>query len=371
MQTDDNPQFEHLKTLPAAAPMHDGLPGAPPPPAGPSPKRRLLGAEDYVRGVTAGDRTLLARTITLIESNAPAHQDLAQEVLLRLLPAAGHAMRLGISGVPGVGKSTFIEAFGSHLCGRGHRVAVLTVDPSSSRTGGSILGDKTRMENLSRHPNAFIRPSPSGGTLGGVARKTRETLLVCEAAGFDVILVETMGVGQGEYAVRSMVDFFLLLLLAGAGDELQGMKKGIVELADAILVNKADGDNRPRAELARTEYASALRYLKPPTPGWPPTAGLCSGLTGEGIPAFWENVLRFYETLRPRGEIDRRRRGQLTDWLHDLIDAELHNRFYQMPEVKAALPHIERRLQDGALTAPAAVKALFAAAQSAAPPQPA
>ena len=230
--------------------------------------RMILDVEDYVKGVAAGDRMILSRAITLIESNSPRHFPKAQRVLQDLLPHTGKALRIGITGVPGAGKSTMIEAFGNMLCDMGHRVAVLTVDPTSSVTKGSILGDKTRMGTLSRREEAFIRPSPAGGTLGGVARKSRETMLLCEAAGYDVILIETVGVGQSETTVRSMVDFFLLVVLTGAGDELQGIKKGIMELADAIVINKADGDNRTKAQVARGEYERMIEYIRPATPGW-------------------------------------------------------------------------------------------------------
>ena len=238
-----------------------------------APARQKLTLDDYERGILEGNRMILSRAITLIESNAPKHFDPAQELVQRVLPHTGGAIRVGITGVPGVGKSTFIEALGCTLCQEGHKVAVLAVDPSSSVSGGSILGDKTRMEYLTREPRAFIRPSPSSGTLGGVTRKSRETLLLCEAAGYDVILVETVGVGQSETTVRSMVDFFMVLVLTGAGDDLQGIKKGIIELADAIVVNKADGDNRRKALVTRADYEQILHYLRPATEGWT-TGGL-------------------------------------------------------------------------------------------------
>ncbi|MCD7877680.1 MAG: methylmalonyl Co-A mutase-associated GTPase MeaB, partial [Cloacibacillus porcorum] len=236
--------------------------------AAPAKARTALTAEDYAQGILAGDRVILSRAITVIESNAPKHFELGQEIIQKILPHSGKAMRVGITGVPGAGKSTFIEAFGTYLCGEGLKVAVLAVDPSSSISKGSILGDKTRMENLAREKNAFIRPSPSGGSLGGVTRKSRETMLLCEAAGYDAVLVETVGVGQSETMVRSMVDYFLVVVITGAGDDLQGIKKGIIELADSILVNKADGDNKMKAMMARADYVQILHYLRPATEGW-------------------------------------------------------------------------------------------------------
>ncbi|MDN5273125.1 methylmalonyl Co-A mutase-associated GTPase MeaB [Chloroflexus sp. MS-CIW-1] len=352
-----------LSVLAGIASRHDGLPGsastASIPPA--SPRRRQLTVEEYVAGVRNGDRTILARAITLIESNAPAHIAQAQEVLRALLPFTGHSLRVGITGVPGVGKSTFIEALGTMLCERGHRVAVLAIDPSSSISRGSILGDKTRMERLARHPNAYIRPSPSGGSLGGVARKTRETLLLCEAAGFDIILVETVGVGQSETAVRGMVDFFLLLMLAGAGDELQGIKKGVIELADALLITKADGDNRQRALAAQAEYRHALRYLTPATPGWKPPVRTCSALTGAGITEIWQEIERFRDELTASGVFANRRREQARDWLYTLIDEQLRTLFFAHPVVRERLPTLEQAVVEGTLPVVSAVQQLIAA----------
>lgn len=345
-----------LSVLPAVLPE--------PPAAAPATRRApRLTVEDYVRGVREGNRTVLARAITLIESSSTEHQARAQKVLQKLLPCTGKARRIGITGVPGVGKSTFIESFGLRLCELGLKVAVLAVDPSSNRSGGSILGDKTRMEQLCRHPNAFIRPSPAGKTLGGVARKTRETMLLCEAAGFDVIIVETVGVGQSEVAVRSMVDFFLLLILPGAGDELQGIKKGIVENADAVLVTKADGVNQLKAEQARQEYATALHYLAPATPRWQPPVAVCSALTGQGIGEFWQLVGRFYAELEPAGIITARRREQATQWLHDLIREELEARFYHCGPVRQARAEVEAALLRGELTAPQAAQILLGLAE--------
>jgi len=355
-----------LSVLEGVTGGHDGLPGqrvgAPAPPP---PRRRLLTVEEYVAGVRSGDRSILARAITLIESNAPAHISLAQEVLRELLPYTGGALRVGITGVPGVGKSTFIEALGTMLCDRGHRVAVLAVDPSSSISRGSILGDKTRMERLARHPNAYIRPSPTGGSLGGVARKSRETLLVCEAAGFDIILVETVGVGQSEIAVRGMVDFFLLLMLAGAGDELQGIKKGIIELADALLITKADGDNRTRALAAQAEYTHALRYLTPATEGWRPRAYICSAQTGEGIAEIWGEIERFRDQTTASGVFAARRRTQARDWVYTLIEDHLRTRFFGHPVVQERLPAIEKAVVEGTLPVTTAVQDLIQAFESA------
>jgi LAO/AO transport system kinase len=251
------------------------------------PRRRELSVDDYVQGILSGNRAVLARAITLVESNSAAHQELAQQVLIEVLPHTGKAHRVGITGVPGVGKSTFIETLGTQLTNTGSKVAVLAVDPSSGISGGSILGDKTRMSKLSVDPNAFIRPSPTSGSLGGVNRKTRETSLLCEAAGFDVILIETVGVGQSETVVAEMVDFFLVLMLAGAGDELQGIKRGILELADMVAINKADGANETQARVARSEYASAIRYLKPVSQDWAPPVLTCCGLNGLGLPELW------------------------------------------------------------------------------------
>ncbi len=322
-------------------------------------KRLPLKAEDYVGGVLSGNRTLLARTITLIESNAPRHAALAEEVVHQLLPHSGKSIRVGITGVPGVGKSTFIESLGCMLCKRGKRVAVLAVDPSSSLTRGSILGDKTRMELLSREPDCFIRPSPASGTLGGVARKSRETILACEAAGFDVVLVETVGVGQSETTVRSMVDFFLVLMLAGAGDELQGIKKGIIELADALLITKADGDNKARAEAARVEYTRALHYLTPPTSGWRPEVLACSSLEERGVAEAWDVVERFRDTGGRAGFFAERRRTQTLDWLREMLEQELWRAFSHNPSVTKTWPEVERDVLDGKLSAAAAVRRLL------------
>jgi LAO/AO transport system kinase len=329
------------------------------------PRRpRPLSPDDYVSGVLQGNRGILARAITLVESSSPFHEVQAQDVLQRLLPHTGKGRRIGITGVPGVGKSTFIETFGCFLVERGFKVAVLTVDPTSTRTGGSILGDKTRMEQLSRHPNAFIRPSPSGLTVGGVARRTRETMLMCEAAGYDVVLLETLGVGQSEIAVRSMVDFFLLLMLPGAGDDLQGIKKGIVEIADTVLINKCDGDNLQRARLAAADQEAAIHCLQPATLQWRTPVALSSGLTGQGIPEVWETIDRFYRELEPAGVISNRRQEQLLEWLSDLVNDELRRHFFRDPRVAALLPSLRKQLLGGETTAVRAARDLLAAYES-------
>lgn len=323
-------------------------------------RRRVLSAEEAVAGIRAGDRVMLSRAITLIESRAQAHRPIAAQVLREVLPLAGRSVRIGITGVPGAGKSTFIECFGKLLCEMGHRVAVLAVDPSSSVSGGSVLGDKTRMEDLSREKNAFIRPSPSAGTLGGVAAKTREVMLLCEAAGFDVILIETVGVGQSEVEVRSMSDFFLLLQIAGAGDELQGIKKGVIEMADAIVVNKADGDNVRRAEVARGEYARVLHYLQPYTRGWEPQALSCSALSGQGVAEVWELITRFKAQMEQSGLFSQRRASQNAHWLHALLSEAVLARFFAGEGVRAELPQVLAAVEAGQLPVAEAVERLLA-----------
>jgi LAO/AO transport system kinase len=303
--------------------------------------------QDYIDGVLAQNRRIVAKTITLIESSLPSHQEMAKAILDALLPNAGKAVRIGITGVPGVGKSTYIESFGLQLVKQGHRVAVLAVDPSSSKSGGSIMGDKTRMEKLSLEQQAFIRPSPTGGTLGGVARRTRETIVVCEAAGFDVIIVETVGVGQSETTVASMVDFFLVLMLAGAGDELQGIKKGILELADAIAINKADGNNIENAEKAKIEYEKALNLLTPSSSIWSPSVLTCSAVTMEGIDAIWQTILDHRKKLEISGELSDKRRKQALDWMWALVEEGLIDRFYKNPEVEKSLPQIVKSVEKG------------------------
>lgn len=316
--------------------------------------------EYYIEGVLQQNRLVLARTITLIESSLPADQKMARVILNRLLPSTGKAYRLGITGVPGAGKSTFIESFGTMLTEQGHRVAVLAIDPSSTRSGGSILGDKTRMEKLAVNEKAFIRPSPSRGTLGGVARKTRETMLVCEAAGFDVVIIETVGVGQSETAVASMVDFFLVLMIAGAGDELQGIKKGVLEVADAIVINKADGDNVLRAEMAQKDYQAALHLLMASNPNWSPPVLTCSSLNPTGIDAIWQTILDHRKALDTLGQIEAKRKGQALDWLAFLVEEGLHQWFYASPRIKATLPLLKEEVAAGRLSPTAAADTLIA-----------
>lgn len=328
----------------------------------PIPRRRHS-VDDYAAGVLRGDRSLLAQTITLVESDAPGRMDQAQAVLARLLPHTGRSVRIGVTGVPGAGKSSLIEALGRWLCRQGKQVAVLAIDPSSSLSHGSILGDKTRMEGLAREPHAFIRPSPSGGALGGVGRKTRETILVCEAAGYDVILVETVGVGQSEITVRSMVDFLLLLTITGGGDDLQGMKRGSLELADAVAVTKADGDNRPRAEATRRLLQDSLHYLAPPTPDWPARVLTCSALTGEGIDGLVETFAAFARAARENGSFAERRRRQNLAWAQSMIEDALRERFYRLPAVAARRAAWEKAVVEGRIPVTAAVRELLTAAE--------
>ncbi len=326
-----------------------------------APKPREIAVEAYVRALAAGDRAYLGRAITLVESQQPDDRARAQQLLIALTPAAGRAHRVGITGVPGVGKSTFIERLGRNLVAGGQRVAVLAVDPSSSLSGGSILGDKTRMVELAKDARAFIRPSPSGGTLGGVARKTRETILVCEAAGFDVVLVETVGVGQGETVVAGMVDFFLVLVLAGAGDELQGIKRGLIELADMIAINKADGDNLGRAEIARQDYAAALRYLRPKDPAWQPPVVTCSGVENLGLDELWQRIVEHRELLTEQGALQRRRADQQLDWMWSLVEDQLLGALREHPAVKRRLAGLEAAVRDGSTTPSLAAQSLLEA----------
>jgi len=325
-----------------------------------TPARRRLPLERYVEGVLGGDRTILARAITVVESDLPSDGELAARILDRLLPHAGRSRRVGITGVPGVGKSTFIDALGMHLirdCGE--NVAVLSVDPSSPISGGSILGDKTRMERLAVETDAFIRPSPSRGHLGGVARRTRETMLLCEAAGYRNILVETVGVGQSETAVRSMTDFFLLLMLAGAGDELQGMKRGIIEMLDGMAITKADGDNKRKADRARIEYAGALHLFPAPADGWLPPVLTCSSLHGEGIAEVWQMILDHRRLMERGGLLAERRSRQALAWMNELLMLGLEESFHADPRVAARLPRLREEVRRGEATPFAASRELL------------
>lgn len=312
--------------------------------------------ERLARGLRAGDRTVLSRGITLIESKRADHRRSAAALMQLLLPHTGTAIRVGITGAPGVGKSTLIDALGSMLTAQARKIAVLAVDPSSRRTGGSILADKTRMARLANDPNAFIRPSPSSGTLGGVAAKTRETMLLCEAAGYDVVLVETIGVGQSELAVADMTDFFLVLALPGAGDELQALKKGVVELADMIAVNKADGDNIPRAQLAASQFAAALHILSPRSPNWSPPVVTCSALTGDGMQTLWSNILDHRQRLTSSSELAARRGEQQVKWMWTMLEERLFEPLRSDRTLKSALPRIEVDVAAGRLAPSAAVE---------------
>jgi len=341
--------------------QREGEPPAIAPEAAQDARPPELGAEDYIKGVLGGDRMVLARAITVIESNAAKHFELGQEIVQALLPYGGKAVRVGVTGVPGAGKSTFIEALGMRLTATGHHVAVLAVDPSSTLSKGSILGDKTRMEQLSKELNAFIRPSPSGGTLGGVARKSRETMLLAEAAGYDVILVETVGVGQSETTVRSMADFFLALVITGAGDELQGIKKGLLELADAIVVNKADGANKQKALITQADYNQVLHYLRPATEGWQTKAHICSALTGEGIAEIWQVVSGFMEQMRQSGQLEARRQQQNLTWVRDMTDQYVQKLIADNPAIAEPRREVEQAVLAGSLSPTAAVRQIIAA----------
>ncbi|MFJ9555592.1 methylmalonyl Co-A mutase-associated GTPase MeaB [Nocardiopsis sp. NPDC101807] len=323
--------------------------------------RRPADVAALAEGVLSGHRPTLARAITLVESRRPDHARSAQELLVRLLPHTGKAHRVGITGVPGVGKSTFVDTLGARLTGAGHRVAVLAVDPSSTRSGGSILGDKTRMARLAVDPNAFIRPSPTAGTLGGVARATRETMLLMEAAGFDVVLVETVGVGQSEVAVAAMVDCFLLLTLARTGDQLQGIKKGVLELVDVVAVNKADGPHADDARKAARELSRALRLLQPVHPEWRPPVLTCSGLSGDGLDGVWEAVLRHRRTLEADGAFGERRREQGVSWMWDQVRDRLMDSFLRDPGVTSLIPGAEDGVRSGETTATLAALTLLEA----------
>ncbi|MDD4309832.1 MAG: methylmalonyl Co-A mutase-associated GTPase MeaB [Candidatus Cloacimonetes bacterium] len=316
---------------------------------------------ELVEGVRDSNRTLLSKAITLIESNSEKHFQMGQELLNQLLPLSGASIRIGITGVPGAGKSTFIENFGLSLIEKGHKVAVLAIDPSSCISKGSILGDKTRMEKLSCHPASFIRPSPSAGVLGGVARKTRESIILCEAAGYDTILIETVGVGQSETTVRSMVDFFLLMQIAGAGDELQGIKKGIIELADLIVINKSDGDNIQRAELAKQEFSNALHYIRHATDSWQTKAVLCSALFNDGLDVIWDVVQDFKLATINSGAFKKRRTEQSIQWFESLLAESVLHSFYQSKAVIQLLPELKEKVSQGSLPVALAVSTLISA----------
>jgi LAO/AO transport system kinase len=313
-------------------------------------RKQLLDAGEYVKGIVNGDRSLLSQAITIIESALPEHQELARKIISRCMPHAGKSVRIGITGVPGVGKSTFIESLGTRITVTGKKLAVLAIDPSSERSGGSILGDKTRMEDLSADENAFIRPSPAGGSLGGVARKTRETIILCEAGGYEVIFIETVGVGQSETTVHSMVDFFLLLMLAGAGDELQGIKRGIMEMADLIAITKADGANKEKAEGARTEYKNALHLFPPSESGWTPRVLTCSSLEQTGIAEIWQSVEEYVSFTGENGYFSQKRSRQSKFWMYEFIHESLRSHFYANPRMGKKLELLEKRVMEGSIS---------------------
>ena len=323
------------------------------------PRRREFSVGEYVEGIVKGNVTVLSQAVTLVESVKPEHQAIAQEVIEKCLPYSGRSIRIGISGVPGAGKSTSIDVFGLRVLRQGGKLAVLAIDPSSERSKGSILGDKTRMEKLSVHPNAFIRPSPSAGSLGGVARKTRETIVLCEAAGFDKIFVETVGVGQSETAVHSMVDFFLLIQLAGTGDELQGIKRGIMEMADGIVINKADGDNLERAKLAATQFRNALHLFPAPESGWTPQVLTYSGFYNIGVKEIWDMIYEYIDFVKTNGYFEYRRNEQSKYWMYETINEQLRDSFYHNPKIEAMLLEKEQQVLQGNLTSFIAAKSLL------------
>lgn len=322
-------------------------------------KKPQLSVSEFMEGITAGNITVLSQAVTLVESNKPEHYQHSQEIIDKCLPLCGQSIRIGITGVPGVGKSTFIESLGMHILKEGHKLAVLAIDPSSERTKGSILGDKTRMEDLSVEQNAYIRPSPSAGTLGGVARKTRETIILCEAAGFDTVFVETVGVGQSETAVHSMVDFFLLMMLAGAGDELQGIKRGIMEMADAITINKADGENIKRAQMAQREYRNALHLFPKTESGWQPEVLTCSALKNTGIDELWKLIQRYREMSSIKGYFDHRRQEQSKYWMYESINEQLKQNFYSDPQLSQLIQNKEQSVLKKELSSFVAAKDLL------------
>ena len=323
------------------------------------PQRRQFSAGEYVEGILKGNVTILSQAVTLVESLRPEHQALAQEVIEKCLPYSGNSVRVGISGVPGAGKSTSIDVFGLHVLKKGGKLAVLAIDPSSERSKGSILGDKTRMEKLSVHPDAFIRPSPSAGSLGGVARKTRETIILCEAAGYDKIFVETVGVGQSETAVHSMVDFFLLIQLAGTGDELQGIKRGIMEMADGIVINKADGNNIEKAKLAAAHFRNALHLFPAPESGWTPQVMTYSGFYNIGVEEIWDMVYKYFDFVKANGYFEHHRNEQAKYWMYETINEHLRDSFYQNEKIAAMLAGQEQEVLNGRATSFAAAKRLL------------
>lgn len=312
-------------------------------------KDKLL-ADDIIKEIKKGNRTILSQAITLVESTLHEHQDIANQIIEGCLPFSGNSIRIGISGVPGVGKSTFIETYGKHLISKGKKLAVLAIDPSSEFSKGSILGDKTRMEELANNANAFIRPSPSSGLLGGVARHTRQAIILCEAAGFDTIFVETVGVGQSETVVNTMVDMFLLLMLAGAGDELQGIKRGIMEMADIVAINKADGSNIKKAEIAAIEYRNALHLFPVPKSKWIPQVVTCSAITKKGIPELSELTAQFFSQVKKSKDFYHKRKQQAKQWLYETIDENLKQKFYEQPEIKAKLIELEQQVLSGKIS---------------------
>jgi len=313
-------------------------------------RKKKYTSEEYVEGILSGNRTILSQAITLLESSNSKHSEIAQTIIEKCLSYSARSIRIGITGVPGAGKSTFIETFGKLITSKGRRLAVLAIDPSSEHTRGSILGDKTRMERLSTDPDAFIRPSPAAGTLGGVARKTRETIILCEAAGFDTIIVETVGVGQSETAVSSMVDFFLLLMLAGAGDELQGIKRGIMEMADTIAITKADGNNRLVAEGAKVEFQTALHLFPPPSSGWMPNVLICSAVNNIGIEEIWQSINEYVRITKQSGYFEERRKEQAVIRMHNTILENLEYSFYNSDEIKKMIVKMENQLREGTIT---------------------
>ena len=322
-------------------------------------RKRALSTDEYVEGILAGNITTLSQAITLVESANPAHYAQAQEIIERCLPHAGHSVRIGITGVPGAGKPTFIEAVGNMVTSLRHKLAVLAIDPSSERSGGSILGDKTRMESICHNPDVFIRPSPSAGSLGGVARKTRETIVLCEAAGFDVIFIETVGVGQSETAVHSMVDMFMLLQISGAGDELQGIKRGIMEMADTMVITKADGENVRKAELARTQFQGALRLFPLPESGWRPKVYTCSAVAGTGLEEVWKGVEEFLDHIHANGYFQHNRNRQNKYWMYETINEALRGSFYRDPAVEARIGEYEKRVLEDRISSFVAAKELL------------